>query len=107
MNVCMDICGRGSFLISGIIPTTKYSKLISVYNDVFYHRCEIQNRVFYAVLQYVGPAEVAAKYQYKVEFFNKDRTESLAVGHLVRSFLEDLNEVHSSGILREIAPRRF
>jgi hypothetical protein len=88
---------RGSFHISGVTPATKHCKLIFSYNDVFYSCAEIQNGILYAVLQYIGPAEEAAKYQYKVEFFNKERTESLADTHLARSFHEDLSEVHNSG----------
>jgi len=51
--------------------------------------------VFYSVLQYIGPAADAAKYQYKLEFFNKKRSESLAVTRLARSLPEDLCEVHN------------
>jgi hypothetical protein len=45
----------------------------------------------YSVLQYIGPAADAAKYKYKVEFFNKDRMEILAVTLLAGSFIEDRN----------------
>jgi hypothetical protein len=72
-DLCLDVSGRGSFLISGVTPTAKYSKVIRVCSDVFYICCEIQNGILYAVLQYFGPAEEADKYQYKVELLNKER----------------------------------
>nr|AGM32921.1 hypothetical protein [Coptotermes formosanus] len=89
--------GRGSFIISGVTPATKYCKLIFSYNVLFYCCCEIQNDVFYAVLQYISPAEEAAKYQYKMEFDNKERTESLIFTRLARGFHENLDEIHRSG----------
>jgi hypothetical protein len=103
----VDSSGRGSFLISGVTPAAKYSKVIRVYSDVFYICCEIQNGILYAVLQYIGPAEEAAKYQYKVELFNKERTESLTDTHLVRSLHEDLNEVHNTGKCVKLCPDQF
>jgi len=86
-NVCMDYHGHGSFRyanrsplqISGVTPATQHCKLIFAHNVVFYSRSEIKNGIFYYVLQYIVPATDADKYQYKLEFFNKERTESLAV----------------------------
>jgi E3 ubiquitin-protein ligase SIAH1 len=107
MNVCIDYNGNTVLRISGVTPATKHCKLIFAYNAVFYSCCEIQNGIFYAVVQYVGPADVGAKYRYQVEFFNKDRTESLAVSHLARTWLKDLNEVHSSGDCVKLYPEHF
>ena len=75
--------------------------------DVFYSRSEIKNGVFYSVLQYIGPATDAAKYQYKLQFFNKERTGSLAVSFLARSWDEDLSEVHNSGKCVKLYPEQF
>jgi hypothetical protein len=87
----------GPFQISGVTPTTKHCKLIFAYNDVFYSRSEIKNGIFYSVLHNIGPAAGAVKYQYKLEFFNKEGTERLAVILLPRSWNENLSEVHHSG----------
>jgi len=50
-----------------------------LYSDVYYCCCEIKKGIFYSVLQYIVTADDAAKYQYKLEFFHKELTESLAV----------------------------
>jgi hypothetical protein len=106
-DVCVDSSGCGSFLIGGVTPAANYSKVICVYSDVFCIFCEIQNGILYAVLQYIGPAEEAAIYQYKVELFNEERTESLADTHLARSFHEILCEIHSPGNCVKLFPDQF
>ena len=107
-DVCVSISDRGSFLISGVTPATKYLKVFFIYRDVFYCCCEIQNGIFYCVLQYIGPAEDAAKFRYKVEeFFNKERTENLAVIRSARRLDEDLSEVHNSGNCVKLHPQQF
>lgn len=107
VNLCVDICGRGSFLISGVTPSAKYSKVIFVYSDVFYICSEIHNGVLYVVMQYTGLAEDADNYQYKVEFFNKERTESISLTHLAVSYDDDLGEVRSSGQCVKLYPQQF
>jgi hypothetical protein len=111
----MDYHGHGSFRygnrgplqFSGVTPATKYCKLIFAYNVVFYSRSEIKNGIFYYVLQYIGPATDAARYQYKLEFFNKERTGILAVSFLARSWDEVLSEVHNSGNCVKLCPEQF
>jgi hypothetical protein len=109
----MDYYGPGSlynhdpFQISGVTPARKHCTLIFAYNDVFCSCSEIKNGIFYSVLQYIGPAADAAKYKYKLEFFNKERTESLAVTLLVRSLDEDLNEIHNSGNCMKLYPEHY
>jgi hypothetical protein len=98
---------RRSLEINGVTPTTKHCKLIFAYDDVFYSCCEIKNGIFYSVLQYIGPAADAAKYQYKLRFFNKERTESLAITLLARSLDEDLSEIHNSGNCVKLYPAQF
>jgi len=98
---------RGAFRISGVTPHTKYCKLILYGNKVFYTCSEIKDGIFYSVLQYFGPAAEAVKYQYKLEFFDKERTESLAVSLLARSLDEDLSEVHNSGKCVKLYPEQF
>jgi len=112
-DVSIDYYGRGSFYnrgafrISGVTPDTNYCKLILYGNNVLYSRSEIKNGIFYSVLQYIGHGAEAAKYQYKLEFFNKERTESLAVSLLARSLDEDLCEVHNSGKCVKLYPEQF
>ena len=70
---------------------------IFAYNEIFFSLFQLIDRMFYAVLLYVGPAENAAKYKYKVEFVNEDDTEGVTVMNLTRSSDEDLDDVFSSG----------
>jgi len=102
-----SFCNRRAFCISGVTPDTKYCKLILHGHNVLYSHSEIKNGIFYSVLQYIGPAAEAAKYQYKLEFFDKERTESLAVNLLARSLDEDLSEVHNSGKCVKLYPEQF
>jgi hypothetical protein len=88
---------RVPFQIRGVTHATKHCKLIFAYDDVFYSHSEIRNGIFYSVLQCIGSTADAAKYKYKLEFFDKERTENLAVTLLARSLNDDLNEFHNSG----------
>jgi len=73
------------------------SQFVFALEAVFFLRFQAIDGTFYAVLQYIGPAENAANYKYKVEFVNKDDTESVTVMHLTRSFDENLYEIFKSG----------
>ena len=70
---------------------------IFAYNEVFFSLFEERDNIFYAVVLYVGPAENAAKYKYRVEFINNDNTEGVTVMHLTRSSGQDLEDVRRSG----------
>jgi hypothetical protein len=98
---------RGRFQISGVTPATKHCKLIFDNDVVFCSRSEIKNGIFYCVLQYIGPAADAVKYQYKLEFFNKERTENLGISFFARSLDEDLSEIHNSGNCVKLYPEQF
>jgi len=49
------------------------------------------------VLQYIGPAENAAKYKYRVDYVNADNTGSVTVMHLARSFHENFEDIFKAG----------
>ena len=44
-----------------------------------------------------GPAEIAAKFKYKLDFVNKDDMESVSLMYLTRRADENLREVCRSG----------
>ena len=71
---------------------------IFAYNEVFVSLFQEKDNIFYAVLRYVGPAENAAKYKYRVEFVNNDNTEGVTVMHLTRSSGEKLVDIFESGL---------
>jgi hypothetical protein len=112
-NVCRDYYGpgslytRGPFQISGVTPATKYCKIIFAYNALFYSCSEIKNYIFYSVLQYIGPAADAAKYNYKLEFCNQESREGLAVTMLARSLDKNLSEVYNSGNCVKLYPEQY
>jgi hypothetical protein len=70
---------------------------IFAYNEIFFSFFRENQGIFYAVLQYVGPPENAAKYKYKVEFVNKDDTEGVTIMHLTTSSDVELNDVYRLG----------
>jgi hypothetical protein len=98
---------QGSIRISGVTPDRGRFVFIYFQLAVFCSRSEIKKGVFYSVLQYFGPAAGAAKYRYRLEFRNKERTESLAVTLLARSWDEDLSEVHNSGNCVKLYPEQY
>ena len=99
--------GKGSIPIWVVTRDAKHFKFILADNDVFCNCYEIKNGVFYSVLQYIGPAENAAKHRYRVEIFNKERTEGFAITRSARSFDEDLSEVHNSGNCVKLYPEQY
>ena len=73
--MCMEYygLGKGSIPIRVVTRDTKNWKFILADKDVFCSCSEIKNGLFYSVLQYIGPAENAAKLRYKVEMFNREQ----------------------------------
>jgi len=70
---------------------------ISTHNEIFCPSFVENENIFHVVVRYIGPAENAAKYKYRVEFVNKDNTEGVTVMHLTRSADEDLDDIYRSG----------
>ena len=108
-SMCVEYygLGQGSIPIRGVTPDTKNCKFIFADNYAFCCCTEIKNGAFYCVLKYISPVENAAKHRYRVEIYNKERTESLAVTRLARSFDEDLSEVHNSGNCVKLYPEQY
>jgi hypothetical protein len=97
-----DVCYKyvdGKFrVLKNIAAPMSLSQFVIALNEVFFLRFQSNNdNIFYAVLQYIGPAENATNYQYKVTFINKDNTESVTLMHLTRSFDENFDDVFKSG----------
>jgi hypothetical protein len=93
---CEYIEGDFKFLY-GLNTQTKFFYFIFACNEIFFSVFEEKDNTFYAAVLYVGPAENAAKYKYKVEFVNKDDTEGVTIMHLTRSSGENLDDVYKSG----------
>ena len=82
-----------------------YPRFLFAYNEIFFFlfqqkderfKCVLE-KMFSAVLLYIGPSENASKYKYRVEFVNEDDTHGFAVWHLARSSDEDLDDLYKSG----------
>jgi len=101
MEQHLGICYKnieGKFrVLRNIKPCMSVFDFVFVLNEVFCLRFEANIHKCYAVLLYVGPSENAAKYKYKVDFFNKDNTERVTVMHLTRSFGENLDDIFKAG----------
>jgi hypothetical protein len=93
---CEYVEGDFKFLYQ-LTSYLKYFCFIFAYNEIFFSLFQEKGNIFYAVLLYFGLPENAAKYKYKVEFFNTDDTEGVTVMHLTRSCNEDLDKVFNSG----------
>ena len=70
---------------------------IFAHNEVFFLSFFENDNILHVFVRCIGPAENAAKYRYRVEFVNKDNTESVTVMHLTRSAGEDLGDIYRSG----------
>jgi hypothetical protein len=94
---CYDYVEGKLRALSNISATMCLSEFVFALNEVFYFRFQANVNTFYAVLQYIGPAENAAKYKYKVEFVNKDNTEVVTTMHVTSSFSENLDDIFGAG----------
>ena len=95
---CYEYIDGKSRVLKNIAARMSLSQFVFALNEVFFFRFQANNNnTLYAVLLYIGPAENASKFKYKVEFVNKDNTEGVTVMHLTRSFDEKLDEVFKSG----------
>jgi hypothetical protein len=74
-----------------------YFKFMFAFNEVFYQVFLRRGDTFYVSVYYIGQAENASKYKYKVEFINGNNTESVSVMHLTRSFNKKTNYLLKSG----------
>jgi hypothetical protein len=77
--------------------TKRYWRFVFAYNEVFFRLFEAKDEVFYAVLQYIGPPENAAKYKYKVKFYNQENTEGVTIMLTTRSLAEHVDDIFRSG----------
>jgi hypothetical protein len=94
---CYEYVGGKYRVLKNIAVPMSLSQFVFALNEVFFLRFQANNDTLYAALQYIGPAENAAKYKYKVKFANKDNTEGVTVMHLTRSFGDKLDDVFKSG----------
>ena len=70
---------------------------IFAYNEVFFSLFQEKDDLLFAVVLCVGPAEIAAKYKYRLEFSNNSNTEGFTVMHLTRSSAENLIDIYKFG----------
>jgi len=96
LQVCCEYV-EGDFKYIYKFSGMKYFRFIFAYNEIFCSLFLEKDDIFYAVLLYVGPSENAAKYKYKMEFVNKDDTESVAVMLLTRSADENMGDIYRFG----------
>jgi hypothetical protein len=83
--------------LHGFHTPERYRIFVFAYNEVFYRTFHVKDDTVYALLLHIGLPENAAKYRYKVEFVNNDKTEGVTVMHLARSVAENLDDIFKSG----------
>jgi hypothetical protein len=89
---------EGDFkFLYGLDTGMKFFCFILAYNEIFLSIFEEKDNIFYAAVLYVGRAENAAKYKYKVEFVNTDDTEGVTIMHLTSRSDRYLDDVYRSG----------
>jgi len=74
-----------------------FSAFIFAHNEIFFPSFLKKNNIFHVVVFYIGSAENAAKFKYKMEFVKKDDTEGVTFMYLTRSFDENLRDIYRSG----------
>jgi E3 ubiquitin-protein ligase SIAH1 len=96
-DTCYEYVPGKFIIMKNIEPHMILSQFVFALNEVFFLRFQANSDTLHAVLQYIGPAENAAKYKYEVKFVNWDDTEGVTVMHLTRSFDENLDDIFKSG----------
>jgi len=96
-EIC-DECAEGSIKFRCRLTDDMWRpSFIFAHNEVFFHSFSENYNILHVVVQYIGPAENAAKYKYRVKFVNKDGTEGVTVMHLTGSADENLGDIYRSG----------
>jgi RING-finger-containing E3 ubiquitin ligase len=83
---CCDYAEEIVWTVKCFHAVVFYYQFLFAFDEVFFQRFVKKGDTFYPSVHYIGHAENAAKYKYRVEFFNKDNTEGVTVMHLTRSF---------------------
>jgi E3 ubiquitin-protein ligase SIAH1 len=96
LEMCVDYGVVESRTLHAFSTLDGFHKFVFFYDEVFFRTADVINNIPCVVVQYIGPPDKAAKYQYKVKLVNKDNTEGVAVMHLTRSFDEYLDDVFHS-----------
>jgi E3 ubiquitin-protein ligase SIAH1 len=96
LEMCVDYGEVESRTLHASSTLCGFHKFVFVYDEIFFRTAGIMNDMFCVAVQYIGPPENAAKYQYRVKLVNKDNTEDVTKMHLTRSFDENLEDVFKS-----------
>jgi hypothetical protein len=96
-DLCCNYIKGGVRTLGRFTIPKGYNTFVFAYNELFYRKFRVKDDTVYAVLLHIGLPENAAKYKYKLEFVNKDKTESITVKHVARSFAENLDDIFKSG----------
>jgi hypothetical protein len=96
LDMCVDYGEVESRTLHAFSNLCGFDKFVFVYDEVFFRTVDVMDDMLCVAVLYIGQPENAAKYQYKVKFFDKDNTEGVTMMHLTRSFDENLDEVFTS-----------
>ena len=96
LELCVDYGEVESRTLHAFSTLCGFHKFVFVYDEVFFRTAGMMEDKFCVAVQYIGPPENAAKYQYRVKLVNKDNTEGVTEMHLTGSFYENLDDVFKS-----------
>ncbi|XP_021913702.1 E3 ubiquitin-protein ligase sina-like [Zootermopsis nevadensis] len=92
--------GRGNNCRWELPLVVKDTRAIFAFGEVFLYRQRLHTikKLFYVVVQYIGPIEDASKYKYEVEFCSSSGDQKVRVmGNITLGLYEDINAVYESG----------
>jgi E3 ubiquitin-protein ligase SIAH1 len=97
LEICCEYTEDGIQVLYRLTDDMMCFGFIFAHNEIFFTTVLENENTLHVVVHYIGPAENAAKYKYKVEFVNKDKTEGVTLMYLTRSAGENLRDIYRSG----------
>jgi hypothetical protein len=94
---CCECAEGGIQVLYRLTDHMRFFGFIFAHNEIFFPTFLKNENTLHVVVLYIGPAENAAKYKYKVVFVNKDNTEGVTLMYLTRSADENLRDIYRSG----------
>jgi hypothetical protein len=96
LEKCWEYVEGGTQFLCRLTDLVGFSAFIFAHSEIFFPSFLENNNIFNVVVRYIGPAENATKFKYKMEFVNKDDTEGVTLMYLTRSADENLRGIYRS-----------
>jgi hypothetical protein len=93
---CYDHGEAEQATVKGFHIVGFYNEFLFAFSEVFFQSFLRIGGIFHVFVCYVGHTDNAAKYIYRVEFFNEGTTTGVSLMHLTSSFNKQLKHSRSS-----------